>query len=142
MSLTKILVVDDFVPWHHFVLQLLESEADLNVICLAADGLEAVQKAQELQPDVVLMDVNLPVLDGVEAARRIRVLCPLSKILFVSEQRSLEVIEAAFSLGASGYILKTDSYSDLILGVRAAVHDQQFVSRSLKDWREGSGDGD
>lgn len=142
MSRTKILVVDDFLPWHHFVLQLLESEADLNVIYLAADGLEAVQKAQELQPDVVLMDVNLPGLNGLETARRIRVVCPLSKILFVSEQRSLEVIEAAFSLGASGYILKTDSYSNLIPGIRAAVRDQQFVSRSLKDWREGSGAGD
>jgi DNA-binding NarL/FixJ family response regulator len=114
MSDVHILVVDDFSPWQRFVMEILESEADLKIISVAADGQEAVQLARQLQPDLILMDVSLPIIDGYEATRQIRGLAPDCKILFVSEHRSDEIVDAAFNAGACGYVLKSDSYSDLI----------------------------
>jgi CheY-like chemotaxis protein len=138
MSHTKILVVDDFLPWQQFVLEMFESHgAGSNIIYFALDGLEAVEKAQQLQPDLILMDVSLPVMNGFEAARKIRGLSPRSKILFVSELRGRDYIQGAFEAGASGYILKSDANSDLFQGIVAALHDQQFVSHGLNDWPKG-----
>jgi len=140
---TKILIVDDFPPWQQFVFEMFKSETNSNImIYFAANGMEAVQKAQELQPDVILMDVSLPVMNGFEATRKIRVLSPGSRILFVTERRSYDYMQGAFDAGAFGYILKTDAGSDLLRGVEAALQNQQFVSRSLKDWRKGSDAGD
>jgi len=139
MRYLNILVVDDFIPWHEFVVEMFESEeADSNNFSFAVDGWEAVQKAHELQPDPILLDINLPVMDGFEAKRRIRALSPRSKILFVSELRSREYIQGAFDAGAPGYILKPDANSDLSQGMAAELGDQQFISRSLKDWRKSS----
>ena len=133
MPATQILVVDDFLPWQCFIQQMFESETDLKIIATAADGLEAIQKATELQPDVILMDVSLPKLNGFEATRHIRMLSPASLILFLSEHRGPDLIEAAFKAGAWGYVLKADSNSDLFTGIRAILRGQQFVSHSLKD---------
>lgn len=132
-----ILVIDDFLQWQRFVIELFETETDLKIIAIASDGLEAVRKAKEIQPDLILMDINLPGMNGYEAMREIRIFSPASKILFVSEHRSCDLIEAAFDAGASGYVLKSDAYSDLILGIRTALLDRRFVSRSLKMLAKG-----
>jgi CheY-like chemotaxis protein len=84
VSTTRILVVDDYEPWRRFVSTTLHKQPKLQVIGEALDGLEAVQKAEELQPDLIVLDIGLPTLDGIEAARRIRKLAPKSKILFVN----------------------------------------------------------
>jgi len=136
MAVTQVLVVDDFVPWHHFVSHLFDSESDLQIASVAIDGLDAVQKAKELQPDLILMDLGLPGMNGIAATRQILVHSPRSKVLFVSEHRDSEVIQAAFEAGACGYVLKSDSNSDLILGIRTILLRQPFVSRSLTNWRE------
>ena len=80
----------------------------------AIDGLDAVEKAQELQPDVVLLDISMPRLNGLEAAERIRAIAPLSRILFVSVERSADFAEAAIAAGAKGYIPKADVESKLL----------------------------
>ena len=80
----------------------------------AIDGLDAVEKAQELQPDVILLDISMPRLNGLEAAERIRAIAPLSKILFVSADRSAELAEVAIAAGAQGYIPKTEVGSKLL----------------------------
>ncbi len=117
MSVTQILVVDDFQPWQRCISQMFESEPDLKISSVASDGFEAVQKAKELQPDVILMDVSPPGMNGFEATRQIRVFSPGSKILFLSEHRGSDLIQAAFDVGGFGYVL----------------NDRQFVSNSLKE---------
>ena len=98
----RVLVVDDFEPWRRFVSTTLLKQPELEVIGEVSDGLEAVQKAEELQPDLILLDVGLPTLNGIEAARRIREVSPGSKILFASENRSADIAEEALSTGAGG----------------------------------------
>ena len=131
MSVARILVVDDFVPWQHLVSRFLESETDLQIISTAVDGTEAVQKAQELQPDLILMDLGLPEMNGIEATRQIRIVSPGSKVLFLTHHCDPDLIQAASDAGASGYVLKSDYNADLIPGIRAVLLGQKFVSRTL-----------
>jgi CheY-like chemotaxis protein len=104
---------------------------ELHVIGEVPDGLEAVKKAQELQPDLILLDIGLPALNGIEAARRIREVSPRSKILFVSENRSRDVTEEALRAGAGGYVVKSDAATDLLPAVQAVLQGKRFVSASL-----------
>ena len=130
-SSVRILVVDDFLPWRRFVGSMLQEQPPLRIVGEASDGLEAVQKAGELQPDLILLDIGLPMLNGIEAARRIRELCPKSKILFLSENRSWDIAEEALRTGAGGYVVKSDAAGELLPAVRAVVKGRRFVSVSL-----------
>jgi DNA-binding NarL/FixJ family response regulator len=87
----RVLLVEDHEPFRRFVCSMLGKRTDLKVIGEASDGLDAVRKAEELQPDLILLDVGLPTLNGIEAARRIRKLSPESKMLFVSQETSTDV---------------------------------------------------
>ena len=98
------------------------------VIGVASDGLEAVQKAEELQPDLILLDIGLPSLNGIEVARQIRKFSPKSKILFVSQESSAEMVQGALGTGAQGYVLKGDAGRELLEGVNAVLRGEQFVS--------------
>jgi DNA-binding NarL/FixJ family response regulator len=128
MSSVRVLVVEDFEPFRRFVCSRVEDSSELQVICVVSDGLEAVQKAEELQPDLILLDIGLPNLNGIEAARRIRKLSPQSKILFVSQESSADVIEEALSLGAMGYVIKARAGRDLLVAMEAVREGRQFVS--------------
>lgn len=130
-SITRILVVDDYAPWRHFVLTTLQKQPELQVIGEAVDGLEAVQKAQQLQPDLILLDIGLPTLDGIEVARRIREVSSKSKILFVSENRSWDIVEEALRTGAGGYVVKSDAVGELLPAVNSVLGGKRFVSASL-----------
>jgi DNA-binding NarL/FixJ family response regulator len=127
----RALVVDDFEPFRQFVLSALRKLADVEVVAESSDGLDAIQKAQELQPDLILIDVGLPKLNGIEAARRIRQLSPACRILFVSENRSADVAEKALSNGANGYVVKSDAGSELLPAVEAVLAGKRFISASL-----------
>jgi two-component system response regulator DesR len=131
MSLVKILIADDFEPWRQFVAATLQKVPGLRVIGMASDGREAVQKAEELHPDLILLDLCLPKMSGIEAARRIRIVAPVSRILFVSETRDPDVVRAALSAGACGYVLKPDAEPGLLEGIEAVLSGKKFVSRSL-----------
>ena len=98
---------------------LLEERPELEVVGEAVDGVEAVEKAHDLQPDLILLDVAMPKLNGIEAAKRIREIAPRSAILFVSIEQSSDFVEAAMSAGACGYILKSDVPSKLLPTIRA-----------------------
>jgi CheY-like chemotaxis protein len=112
----------------------------LSVICVASDGLEAVQKAEELQPDLILLDIGLPSLNGIEVARQIRKLSPKSKILFLSQESSAEMVQGALGTGAQGYVVKSDAGSELLEGVNAVLRGERFVSGRFSghDFVEGS----
>jgi DNA-binding NarL/FixJ family response regulator len=126
--IVRVLVVDDFEPFRRFVCSTLEQRPDLQIVAEVSDGLEAVQKAEELKPDVILLDIGLPILNGIEAARQIRKLAPESKIIFLSQESSAEVVQEAFSLGAWGYVMKTRAASDLLHAVESVILGKQFVS--------------
>jgi DNA-binding NarL/FixJ family response regulator len=127
----RILVVDDFEPFRRFIVSTLKKRQDLHVICEVSDGLQAVQKAQELEPDLILLDVGLPTLNGIEAARQIRKLAPASKIIFVSQESSCEVVQEALNVRAWGYVVKTRAAIDLLAAVDAVLEDRHFVSDGL-----------
>jgi DNA-binding NarL/FixJ family response regulator len=130
-SLIRVLVVDDYEPWRRFASTALLKQPELQVIGEVSDGLEAVQQAQQLQPDLILLDIGLPTLNGIEAARRIREVSPASKVLFVSENRSPDTAEEALSTGAGGYIVKSDAVSDLLPAIKAVLSGKRFISASL-----------
>jgi DNA-binding NarL/FixJ family response regulator len=123
--------VDDYEPWRRFFSTMLRKELGLQVIGETSDGLEAVQRAQELQPDLILLDIGLPTLNGIEAARRIREVSPASKILFVSENRSAGIAEEALSTGACGYVVKSDAAGELLPAVDTVLKGKKFLSASL-----------
>jgi DNA-binding NarL/FixJ family response regulator len=123
----RVLIVEDYEPFQRFVVSTLQKQPELQIICKASDGLEAVQKAEELQPDLILLDIGLPSLNGIEVARRIRKLSPKSKILFVSQESSAEMIEGALGTGAHGYVLKSDAKRELLESVNAVLRGEQFV---------------
>jgi len=110
---------------------MLGKRPELQVICEVSDGLVAVHKAEELQPDLILLDIGLPTLNGIEAARRIRKVAPKSRILFLTQESSADVVQEALSLGAAGYVLKVRAGSELLAAVEAALQGKQFVSSGL-----------
>jgi DNA-binding NarL/FixJ family response regulator len=130
--------VEDSEPFRRFIASTLQPRTEVQVICEVSDGLEAVQKAQELQPDLVVLDIGLPTLDGIEAARRIRKLSPKSKIIFLSLVSDADVVREALSLGALGYVAKTYAGSELIAAVEAVLRGETFVSSSIKSRTEVS----
>ena len=128
-SFIRILVVVDFGPWRQYICSVLQTQPELRVVAEIDDGLEAIHKAEELKPDLILLDIGLPRLNGIEAARRIRQVAPQSKILFVSQDSSVNVVQAAFRAGASGYVVKMDAGSELATAVKAVLRGERFVGR-------------
>jgi DNA-binding NarL/FixJ family response regulator len=131
MSLVRILVVDDLEPWRRFVSSTLQQRPNMQIVSGVCDGLEAVQKAEELQPDLIVLDIGLPKLNGIEAARQIRRLAPKSKILFLTQESSDDVVHEAFSLGARGYVVKIQAGNELLATVETVLRGEQFVSEGL-----------
>jgi len=118
----------------HGVVSLLRSSERIGICAslgAVSDGLEAVLKAEELQPDLILLDIGLPTVSGIEASRQIRKVAPQSKILFVSEGLDRDVANAALSEGGHGYVLKSDAYNELLAAVEAVMQGKKFVSRRL-----------
>jgi DNA-binding NarL/FixJ family response regulator len=118
-----ILIAEDFLEWRIRIRSILKAVAEWKVVFEARDGTEAVEKAAELLPDIVLLDVGLPRLSGIEAAKRIRQVSPDSKIIFVTTNGDRDVREAAIEIGAEGYVLKADAERNLMPTIADALHD-------------------
>ena len=131
-SQIRILVVDDFKPWLSLVKAMLADEPGMHIVATALDGPEAVAKAQSLRPDLILMDINLQKLCGIEAARKIIRLLPEVNIIFVSVEAEPELVRSALAAGGRGYINKLDVEGELLSAMKAVAHGERYVSRSCR----------
>jgi DNA-binding NarL/FixJ family response regulator len=129
--IARVLVVEDFEPFRSLIISIIRDVASLQVIGEAADGLLAIEKARELRPDLILMDIGLPGLNGIESVRRIREFLATSKVVFVSQESSLEIVQEALSLGACGYILKSVAGSELLQAIETVLQGNQYICERL-----------
>jgi CheY-like chemotaxis protein len=127
----RILVVEDFQAFRQFISSTLQRKTEWQVVCEVSDGTEAVHKAAVLQPDLILLDIGLPKLNGLEAARRIAMIAPQSKILFLSQESSADVVQECLRMGGHGYVLKAHAQTDLLPAIEAVLQAKQFVSSRL-----------
>jgi CheY-like chemotaxis protein len=127
----RVLVVEDYIPFRQFLCSTLGEKRELRIVGEAADGLEAVQKAKDLKPDLILLDIGLPSLHGIDAARQIRKLAPHSTIVFVSQESSADIVQEALVLGALGYVVKKHAGTELMAAVEAVLQGRRFVSNSV-----------
>ena len=127
----RVLVVDDYAPWHGIVSKALRKQPELQIIGNISDGLEALQQVERLRPDLILLDIGLPGMNGLEVARKTAEISPASKILFVSENRSIDIAQKALSNGAGGYVVKSDAASELLPAIQAVLAGKRYLSASL-----------
>jgi len=132
LAKSRILLVDDFEPWRAFIRSALANDSRWDVIAEVSDGLIAIQQAEELQPDLILLDIGLPALNGIEVARQIQKVSPKSKILFVSEHRSIDIAREAIRAGGHGYVIKSQAGNDLLPAIRAVAEGERFASEDLR----------
>jgi two-component system response regulator NreC len=131
MSTLKVLLVEDHVIVRQGVSALLDEEPDIAIVGEASDGSQALALVQKLRPDIVLMDLSLPGLGGVEATRQIRELYPGVRVLVLSMYDSEEYVFRALRAGASGYVLKQSTSTELVLALRAVAAGSTFLSPSI-----------
>lgn len=124
----RVLVVDDYAPWMHFITVALALKPEIKVVGEAQDGLTAIQKVVELKPDLVVLDIGLPDMSGIQVARRILELAPTVRILFLTENTTPEVVRAALLTGAQGYVVKSFAARELLPALEALLLDCYFVS--------------
>jgi DNA-binding NarL/FixJ family response regulator len=129
----RILIVDDFEKFRRYLCSALEQDRRFEIAGQACDGMEAIQKAAELQPDLVLLDVGLPKLNGIQAAKQMRKVAPLAKILFISQEFSFDVVKAALRSGALGYIQKLNVARELSPGIEAVLEGRYFIRGTVKE---------
>ena len=132
MVVLRILVVDDHDAVRRGLSSRLQQQPEWLVVGQASDGAEAVIKVSELQPDVVILDIDLPKMNGLEAARTIRQLAPSTEILFLSFHDSMTVVQEALNAGGRGYLCKSDAGTDLVSAVEAVSQHRPFLSASVQ----------
>jgi len=130
----RVLIVDDFEPWRRVVRWMLQHFPEWEIVGEAADAREGVQKSEELQPDVVLLDIGLPRINGIDAASSILSIAPHSKIVFVSVELCPELVQGALRTGAHGYVVKSDAASDLLPALRTVMNGQRFLGARFADY--------
>jgi DNA-binding NarL/FixJ family response regulator len=132
VPIARILVVDDAESFRRIIASILEQESGLQLVGEASDGRIAAEKADNLRPDLVLLDIALPSLNGLQAAREIRTRAPQSRILIVSQESSREIVQAALNLGARGYVHKMEAQRELLTAIKAVIRGEVYVSSMMR----------
>jgi DNA-binding NarL/FixJ family response regulator len=127
IELIRILIVEDFEHFRKLLTSILKQRADLSIVAEASDGVEAVREAQRWRPDLILLDIGLPKLNGIEVARQVRKFLPACKILVVSQESADDVIEEALRAGADGYLAKADVGTYLLSAIDVVRTGRQFL---------------
>jgi len=136
VSVARVLVVDDFAGFRYAICSMLRDHPCLLVIAEASDGLEAVRKAEELQPDLIVLDLMMPKLNGLEATRRIRTVSPKSKIIIASLESSAEFVQEALRSGAAGYVIKTKIANHLLSAIEAVLQGKCWFAAAVNPIRK------
>ena len=129
--LIRILVVDDYEPWRQKICSILQIRPELSVVAEVGDGVAAVQAAEELKPDLILLDIGLPKLNGLQAAVQIQQVSPKSRVMFLSENRSRDIAEEALGTGAYAYLTKSSAGSELLPAIEQVLQGKQFITADL-----------
>jgi DNA-binding NarL/FixJ family response regulator len=129
----RILLVDDHPVVRQGLKTLLEGRSGWEVIGEASDGAEAVEKAKDLNPDVMVLDVTMPKMNGLEACRLLRRLAPQLEILFVTQHDSPQMMREALEAGARGYVVKSNAARDLLAAVEAVSQHRVFTALNVRD---------
>jgi len=145
MQKIRVLVVDDHTIVRDGICALLALAGDIEVVGEAANGSEALQLIRELQPDVVLMDVAMPVMGGLEATRRIRKEYPRARVLVLTQYDDKEYVIPVIESGASGFVSKTAASSELAAGIRSVYQGDSYLSPSVarllvEDYQHSAGE--
>lgn len=126
MARTRLLIVDDHEVFRKGLRSLVESSADLEICGEASNGLEAVEAARKLLPDVIVMDISMPHMNGLEATKQIRKEIPQSRVLVLSQHDSSHIVTAAIEAGAAGYVTKSQVAHYLLVALEAVAAGQSF----------------
>ena len=121
-TIATVLIVDDFAPWRAEVRRILAARPEWKIVGEACDGLEAVQKATEFQPDIIVLDLSMPRLNGIEAAKLIRQQSPKSAIIFLTQSDDKDIWDAALWFGPATFVLKVNASRDLCFAIDACLH--------------------
>jgi len=130
-SCVTVLLVDDLGEFRAAISSLLRKQPELQIVAEASDGVEAVEKSQQLQPDIILLDIGLPRLNGIAAAQQIREVAPQSKIIFVTQETSADIMKKAIGSGGMGYVVKTKVESELLKAIELVLEGKQFIGSGL-----------
>ena len=133
MSSVRVLVVDDHAGVRNMICSLLSQESALNAVFQASNGEEAVTKADLLQPELVLLDIGLQGITGLEPARQIPRVSPQTKIIFLSQHDSLHMANEALKIGGHGYVSKMDAGAELLKAIQSVREGTRFVSQRIRD---------
>jgi DNA-binding NarL/FixJ family response regulator len=128
VSAVRILIVDDSQEWRKLFSDLLRKERVFDIVGEATDGIIALLMVEKVNPTVVVLDINMPRLNGIEAAKRIRNFCPDTKIVFVSGEGDQDIVNEALRIGASGFVRKPSVWRDLVNAINAVLRGEAFIS--------------
>ena len=133
----RVLLVDDFLPWREYVRTLIAERKDLSIEAEASDGLEAIEKIKEAQPELVLLDMGLPKLNGIEVLKQALVISPSIRIIVLTQENSADFVQEAVRLGAMGYVNKADARTELLRAIDSVLQGRRFATGIADDKGEG-----
>ena len=128
----RLLLVDDNHSIRSTIRSILDANKELEIVAEAITGLEAIRSAEIHQPDLILLDIGLPDINGIEAARRIAEIAPSSEILFLSQHSSPDIVNGALNAGGIGYVVKSDAFSELLPAIAAAASGATYLSERVR----------